>query len=103
MPLAPSVQTMMWAVGLRGAVAYGLAMNLPASGSVSGTGIPAVESATLVIVLATTLVFGGATGGQAGLQYKSCVPAFLLHRLCVLSIAKGSEIHSPGSGRHFDS
>ena len=62
-PLAPSVQTMMWAVGLRGAVAYGLAMNLPASGSVTGIGIPAVESATLVVVLATTLVFGGATGG----------------------------------------
>ena len=62
MPLAPSVQTMMFAVGLRGAVAYGLVLNLPASGSDTGNGIPAVESATLVIVLATTLVFGGATG-----------------------------------------
>ena len=53
---------MIWAVGLRGAVAYGLALNLPQIEGESDDGIPAIESATLVIVVASTLILGGATG-----------------------------------------
>ena len=53
---------MIWAVGLRGAVAYGLALNLPQIEGESDEGIPAIESATLVIVVASTLILGGATG-----------------------------------------
>ena len=53
---------MVWAVGLRGAVAYGLALNLPQIEGESDEGIPAIESATLVIVMASTLFLGAATG-----------------------------------------
>ena len=53
---------MIWAVGLRGAVAYGLALNLPQIEGESDEGIPAIESATLVIVVLSTLILGGATG-----------------------------------------
>ena len=53
---------MIWAVGLRGAVAYGLALNLPQMEAESEEGIPAIESATLVIVVLSTLVLGSATG-----------------------------------------
>ncbi len=53
---------MIWAVGLRGAVAYGLALNLPQIESESDEGIPAIESATLVIVVLSTLILGSATG-----------------------------------------
>lgn len=53
---------MVWAVGLRGAVAYGLAVNLPQIEGESDEGIPAIESATLVIVVLSTLIIGGATG-----------------------------------------
>ena len=56
------VQWMVWAVGLRGAVAYGLALNLPQIEGESDEGIPAIESATLVIVMASTLFLGAATG-----------------------------------------
>ena len=55
-------QSMIWAVGLRGAVAYGLALNLPQIEGESDEGIPAIESATLVIVVLSTLILGGATG-----------------------------------------
>lgn len=55
-------QWMVWAVGLRGAVAYGLALNLPQIEGESDEGIPAIESATLVIVMASTLFLGAATG-----------------------------------------
>ena len=51
--------------GLRGAVAYGLAVNLPNIDAESDDGIPAIESATLVIVLVSTLLFGGITGDYA--------------------------------------
>jgi NhaP-type Na+/H+ or K+/H+ antiporter len=53
---------MIWAVGLRGAVAYGLALNLPQIEGESDEGIPAIESATLVTVVLSTLILGGATG-----------------------------------------
>ena len=53
---------MIWAVGLRGAVAYGLALNLPQIEGESNEGIPAIESATLVIVVLSTLILGSATG-----------------------------------------
>ena len=56
------VQMMIWAVGLRGAVAYGLALNLPQIEGESDEGIPAIESATLVIVVLSTLILGSATG-----------------------------------------
>lgn len=56
------LQMMIWAVGLRGAVAYGLALNLPQIESESDEGIPAIESATLVIVVLSTLILGSATG-----------------------------------------
>lgn len=56
------MQMMIWAVGLRGAVAYGLALNLPQIEGESDEGIPAVESATLVIVVLSTLILGSATG-----------------------------------------
>jgi sodium/hydrogen exchanger 8 len=53
---------MLWAVGLRGAVAYGLVINLPRADHPQETGIPAIETATLFIVIVTTLVLGSATG-----------------------------------------
>ena len=115
LPLPHNLQTVLWACGLRGAVAYGLAVNLPQAGlsdswtrllhslsifaffatahmhtsaaaycvdvqavrvgplltvtssvlqidAESDEGIPAIESATLVIVLVSTLLFGGLTG-----------------------------------------
>ena len=66
------LQHTLWACGLRGAVAYGLAVNLPNIDAESDEGIPAIESATLVIVLVSTLLFGGITGKvpmQTGLQW----------------------------------
>ncbi|KAK9915576.1 hypothetical protein WJX75_001018 [Coccomyxa subellipsoidea] len=62
LPLPINLQWMVWAVGLRGAVAYGLALNLPQIEGESDEGIPAIESATLVIVVASTLFLGAATG-----------------------------------------
>ena len=43
-------------------MAYGLAVNLPNIDAELDGGIPAIESATLVIVLVSTLLFGGITG-----------------------------------------
>ena len=68
-----NLQTIMWAVGLRGAVAYGLAVNLPQINEESNQGMEAIESATLVIVVISTIVFGGLTGEQA--------PTFTLYAL----------------------
>ena len=50
------------ACGLRGAIAFGLAMQLPHLEGSTREGISAIESATLVIVVLSTLIFGGATG-----------------------------------------
>ncbi|KAK9818672.1 hypothetical protein WJX74_002819 [Apatococcus lobatus] len=62
LPLPYNLQTIMWAVGLRGAVAYGLAVNLPQINEENNQGMEAIESATLVIVVISTIVFGGLTG-----------------------------------------
>ncbi|PSC74995.1 sodium hydrogen exchanger 3 [Micractinium conductrix] len=61
-PLPPNLQRMLLAVGLRGAVAYGLVINLPRSDRPGETGIPAIETAALLIVVVTTLGLGSATG-----------------------------------------
>lgn len=56
---------MLWSAGLRGAIAFGLVLQLrPAAGpdQVPQEGLPAIEAATLVIVVVSTLVFGTATG-----------------------------------------
>ena len=50
-----SMKTMMWLSGLRGAIAYALAVNMP-------TGNRAIETTTLFVVVSTTLVLGGTTG-----------------------------------------
>lgn len=64
LPLPRNLQHTLFACGLRGAVAYGLAVNLPNIDAELDGGIPAIESATLVIVLVSTLLFGGITGGH---------------------------------------
>ena len=56
----------MVACGLRGAIAFGLAMRLPQVEGSPEPGTPAIESATLIIVVLSTLVFGGATGQLQG-------------------------------------
>lgn len=56
---------MLWSAGLRGAIAFGLVLQLrPARGpdQPPQEGLPAIEAATLVIVVVSTLVFGTATG-----------------------------------------
>ena len=146
LPLPRNLQTVLWACGLRGAVAYGLAVNLPQAGlsdswtcllhslsifafsatahmhtsaaaycvgvqavrvgplltvmspvlqidAESDEGIPAIESATLVIVLVSTLLFGGLTGKPC-----SCLvcmlPACPCHFQC--SSVHDSSAVSPG-------
>ena len=59
--LPRNLQLMLWAVGLRGAVAYGLVVNLPRADSPGSHGIPAIETATLFIVVVSTLLLGSAT------------------------------------------
>lgn len=56
------MRRMLWAVGLRGAVAYGLVVNMPRADSPGQYGIPAIETAALLVVVASTLVLGSATG-----------------------------------------
>ncbi len=63
-PIPPNLQRMLWAVGLRGAVAYGLVINLPRADQPGKMGIPAIETATLFIVVVTTLGLGSATGAD---------------------------------------
>ena len=56
---------MLWSAGLRGAVAFGLVLQLrptPGPDQAPQEGLPAIEAATLVIVVISTLVFGTATG-----------------------------------------
>ncbi len=76
LPLPINLQHTLWACGLRGAVAYGLAVNLPNIDAESDEGIPAIESATLVIVLVSTLLFGGVTGGTFSRQIQKLCPRF---------------------------
>ena len=59
-PIPPNVQMMHAACGLRGAVAYALAVNMPSTRA-GEHGSRAVETGTLVICLVSTLVLGGAT------------------------------------------
>lgn len=59
----PSMQFTMWFSGLRGAVAYALALNLVDNKEAFGEGdvVKVLDTTTLVIVLFTILVFGGST------------------------------------------
>jgi sodium/hydrogen exchanger 3 len=59
-PIPRNVQVMHAACGLRGAVAYALAVNMPSTRP-GEQGSRAVETGTLVICLVSTLVLGGAT------------------------------------------
>lgn len=59
--LPKQLQRMLWAVGLRGAVAYGLIVNMPRTDTPGQVGIPAIETAALLIVVTSTLVLGSAT------------------------------------------
>ena len=79
LPLPYNLQTIMWAVGLRGAVAYGLAVNLPQLNEESNQGMEAIESATLVIVVISTIVFGGLTGER---DHAPQDPVVVWHVLC---------------------
>jgi len=55
-------QCMQWAVGLRGAVAYALVVHMPTlKNGREREGNPAIETATLFIVCASTLLLGGGT------------------------------------------
>jgi len=61
--LPKKLQNMLWAVGLRGAVAYGLVVNMPRTDGEPGeVGIPAIETAALLIVVVSTLLLGSGTG-----------------------------------------
>eukprot|EP00850_Spirogloea_muscicola_P008104 SM000042S15371 [mRNA] locus=s42:597293:598662:+ [translate_table: standard] len=53
--ISNSMKLVMWVSGLRGAIAYALAINMPSENL-------ALETTTLYIVVTTTLIFGGATG-----------------------------------------
>jgi len=57
-PIPPNVQIMHWLCGLRGAVAYALAVNMPSTRA-NERGSRAVETGTLFICLVSTLVLGG--------------------------------------------
>jgi len=59
-PIPPNVQMMHAACGLRGAVAYALAVNMPSTRP-NEEGSRAVGTGTLVICLVSTLVLGGGT------------------------------------------
>lgn len=62
--LPMNMRKMLWAVGLRGAVAYGLVVNMPSGkegDDEAGIGIPAIETATLLIAVLSSLVLGSAT------------------------------------------
>lgn len=75
-PIPKNVQTMQFACGLRGAIAYALALNLPSKAE-GVRGNPAIETATLFTVFFTTIVFGGATGpllSLLGLRGSNAVP-----------------------------
>ena len=80
---------MLWSAGLRGAVAFGLVLQLrptPGPDQAPQEGLPAIEAATLVIVVISTLLFGTATGPllrhlnlEACTRYPLFIPARLLH------------------------
>lgn len=73
LPLPSGVVSALAACGLRGAVAYGLAVNLPAIKGESRHGIPSIEAATLVAVVASTLA--AAPGADALLRRWNLVGA----------------------------
>ena len=64
-----NVQVMQWACGLRGGIAYALAVNVPNTagdhtdkGHADYDNNPVIETATLAVVVLSTLLFGGLTG-----------------------------------------
>ncbi|GBG62679.1 hypothetical protein CBR_g31696 [Chara braunii] len=65
-PITMEMKLMMWLCGLRGAVSYALAVNMP-------TDNRAIETTTLFIVVFTTLVFGCATAPT--MRYLHLVPS----------------------------
>jgi len=56
-PIPPNMQVMMWFAGLRGAIAFALALNVPAT----TPGQAVIVTTTLCIVFVTTIVCGGMT------------------------------------------
>lgn len=59
-PIPFRVQTMQWACGLRGAVAYALATYMTQLEKAKPS--EPLETATLIIVVVSTILFGGGTG-----------------------------------------
>ena len=75
------MQFTMWFSGLRGAVAYALALNLVDNKEAFGEGdvVKVLDTTTLVIVLFTILVFGGSTLPLLKVRTCECVVKVVLH------------------------
>ncbi|XP_024521974.1 sodium/hydrogen exchanger 8 [Selaginella moellendorffii] len=67
-PITTPMKSMMWLCGLRGAVSYALAVNIPTKNR-------AIETTTLFIVVVTTLLFGSSTGPMLKLLGLSSPPS----------------------------
>ena len=82
-----AAQLMLWSAGLRGAVAFGLVLQLrptPGPDQAPQEGLPAIEAATLVIVVTSTLLFGTATGPLLRhLNLEASARSSYLHFCCV--------------------